>query len=127
MNIDFGPQSANGVHATKASVQESAGINDSGGGSDGGAGGLLATFCGAFCKDNPLGEQFGVTQAATAPTTQSEPITSQSKTLTGFQSFRFGKVLQQTIEATMKKLRFLCYANNRYCINVLHSIFLLSL
>lgn len=80
LNLDFGPQISNGLHATQASVQESAGINDTGGGS-GDSGGLLATFCAAFCKDNPLGEQFGVNQATTVPTSQSGPITSQSKTL----------------------------------------------
>lgn len=82
LHLDFGPQTANGVHATQASVQESANINDSGGGDGGGGGGgLLAAFCGAFCKDNPLGEQFGMNQTSTAPTTQAGPITSQSKAL----------------------------------------------
>lgn len=82
LNLDFGPQSSNGAHATHVSVQESAGINDTGGGGGDSGGGLLATFCAAFCKDNPLGEQFGVNQTSTATTTQLEPITSQSKTLT---------------------------------------------
>lgn len=82
LNLDFGPQSSNGVHATQASVQESAGINDTGGG---GGGGLLATFCAAFCKDNPLAEQFGVNESQTTPNnTQLEPITSESKTLSCF-------------------------------------------
>ncbi|XP_037048709.1 calpain-A isoform X2 [Bradysia coprophila] len=84
MREDFGPQSTNGVHATQASVQESAGFNDSGGGGGSDTGGLLATFCAAFCKDNPLGEQFGVNQATTAPTTQLEPITSQIMHQEGF-------------------------------------------
>lgn len=82
LNLDFGPQSSNGLQATQASVQESAAVNDTGGGGDGG--GLLATFCAAFCKDNPLGEQFGVNQATTATTTHLEPITSQSKASTCF-------------------------------------------
>lgn len=78
LNLDFGPQSVNGNYATHAtSVQDSAGINDSGGG----GGGLLATFCAAFCKDNPLGETLGVNQPTTTTTTQLEPITSQSKVL----------------------------------------------
>lgn len=37
------------------------GNGDDGGG---GGGGILALLCGAFCKDNPLGEAFGVNDAA---------------------------------------------------------------
>lgn len=89
LNLDFGPQTTNGVHATHVTaVEGAAGINDTGGGGD--SGGILATFCAAFCKDNPLAEQFGVQQETTATTTQMEPITSQSKTLSCL-SFRIGK------------------------------------
>lgn len=40
-------------------------------------GGILATICAAFCKDNPLGQQLGLNQTNASPT--EAPITSQSK------------------------------------------------
>lgn len=73
--LDFGPraQQNNGyVTAAQAhTVEGAAGNGDDGGG--GGAGGqdiitqLLCTLCGAFCKDNPLGEQLGLNQQSNDP------------------------------------------------------------
>lgn len=43
----------------------------------GSGGGILAAICGAFCKDNPLGQQLGLNQMTASPT--DAPVTSQSK------------------------------------------------
>lgn len=39
-------------------------------------GGILAAICAAFCKDNPLGQQFAMNEQNNNPT--QAPITSQS-------------------------------------------------
>lgn len=89
-NLDFGPSSAKNGYETAAQAHNVEGVAGNGydGGGTGGGGdiicGLITTLCGAFCKDNPLGESLGMNQpngganANTQPM-QATPISNQSK------------------------------------------------
>lgn len=64
----------NNVNAVNASYGDGTGGGVDGGG---GGGGLIAAICAAFCKDNQLGQQFGLDQ--TNAVSNGAPVTSQSK------------------------------------------------
>lgn len=74
--LEFAPQmiDVNNVNALNSVGDDKSGTG--GGETDPNTGGILAAICAAFCKDNALGQQFGLNQTnATAEV----PITSQSK------------------------------------------------
>lgn len=89
-NLEFGPSNARNGYETAAqahSVEGVAGNGYDGGGTGGGGDiicGLITTLCGAFCKDNPLGESLGMNQTngganANTQPMQATPISNQSK------------------------------------------------
>lgn len=63
----------NDVNALNSRGDESGG----GGESSPGSGGILAAICAAFCKDNPLGQQMGLSDTNASP--KELPVTSQSE------------------------------------------------